>query len=140
MRALRVAQAAALYFAWVFGVGFVLGAVRVPWLVPRLGVRWAELLEMPVMAAVIVWAAGRCVRRLGPHAGALLPLAAGGLALALLVAAELAFAWALSGLSPVAYVAGRDPVSGSVYAAMLVLFALMPWLRARRAAQPAQYA
>lgn len=30
------------------------------------------------------------------------------------------------------YIAGRDPVSGSVYVAMLLLFALMPLILARR--------
>jgi hypothetical protein len=41
-----------VYFLIVFGTGFVLGIVRTPWLVPRVGVRWAALLEIPVMLGV----------------------------------------------------------------------------------------
>ncbi|MFN8910213.1 MAG: hypothetical protein ACK5YW_13120, partial [Betaproteobacteria bacterium] len=63
---------AALYFAAVFGTGFVLGPLRVLWLEPRLGVRAAELLEAPFMLSAIVlagrWAGGG--RRRPPGAGA----------------------------------------------------------------------
>ena len=31
------------YFAIVMGTGFMLGVIRVPFLVPRMGERWAEL-------------------------------------------------------------------------------------------------
>lgn len=40
-------RSAAVYFGIVFGVGFLLGVVRVPLLVPRFGERAAELAEMP---------------------------------------------------------------------------------------------
>ena len=50
--------AALVYFAIVLGTVFVLGVFRVPILVPRIGERWAELAEMPVMATVIFVAAG----------------------------------------------------------------------------------
>jgi hypothetical protein len=39
----KVLKAGALYFALVFGAGFVLGSIRVLWLVPRIGERTAEL-------------------------------------------------------------------------------------------------
>lgn len=58
-----LAKAALGYFLIVFGAGFALALVRIPGLVPLLGVRWAELAEMPVMLAVIAWAAHRLVRR-----------------------------------------------------------------------------
>ncbi len=51
------------YFGLVFGAGFILGAVRVPYLVPRLGERLAELVEMPFMFVVIVIAAINVTRR-----------------------------------------------------------------------------
>jgi len=125
-------RAGAAYFGWVFGVGFVLGSLRVPLLVPRLGERWAELLEMPLMALAIVLAARWVVRRfaLAPHAG--LRLAVGGLALLLMVGAELLLAVALQGRSLAQYLGSRDPVSGTVYLALLAVFALMPWWLGRR--------
>jgi hypothetical protein len=122
----RVLRAGVAYFGWVFGAGFLLGVVRVPLLVPRLGTRWAELLEMPVMALVIWFAARRIVRVHALPAAAAPRLAAGSLALALLVAAELGLGTWLSGRSVADVVAARDPVSGPVYLAMLLVFALMP--------------
>lgn len=124
-------KAALRYFAIVLGAGFVLGMVRVPFLVPRLGERTAELLEMPVMLAVIVLGARHVVRRFDLPARASPRLQVGFLALALSVAAELALAALMQAQSVVEYIAGRDPVSGSVYLLMLLVFALMPALLGR---------
>ena len=123
-------KAALAYFAWVFGAGFLLATIRIPLLVPRYGVRSAELLEMPVMLAVIWFAARWVVRRfqLPPTASA--RLTTGLLALALLIAAELALAVLVQGQPLSDYVASRDPVSGGVYLAMLLVFAWMPRLQA----------
>lgn len=120
------------YFALVFAAGFVLGAIRVPFLVPRLGVRTAELIEMPLMLVVVVLAARFIVRRFSLPAIASVRLGAGFLGLALLLAAELLLALALQDQSLGQAIASRDPVSGSVYLGMLVLFALMPLLVARK--------
>ena len=129
----RTLSAALLYFACVFGAGFALALIRVPLLVPRLGVRWAELIEMPLMAAVIVLAARWTVRRCALPARPPIRLAAGAVALALLLAAEVGLAIALQGASVREVVMDRDPVSGTVYALMLIVFALMPWFVARDA-------
>ncbi len=53
-------------------------------------------------------------------------------ALGLMLGAEFTFAAWLRGLSVWHYLAGRDPVAGTVYYAMLGLFAIMPLLVARR--------
>lgn len=124
----RTFAAALRYFACVFGAGFVLGVLRVTLVVPRLGTRWAELLEMPPMAIVIVVAARWVVRRAAPPLRAPECVGAGLLALALLLAAEAGLGMALRGASLRDLVVGRDPVSGLVYALMLVVYALMPWL------------
>lgn len=122
----RPIKAGLSYFALVFGAGFVLGVLRVTLLVPRLGERMAELSEMPLMFAVIVLAAKFIIRRYTVPPSIAARLGTGLLALALLVAAELVLAVALQDRVLAEYVASRDPVSGSVYLAMLVLLALMP--------------
>ena len=121
-----------LYFALVFAAGFVLGTVRVLWLVPRLGERTAELMETPIMLLVIIIAARWVVRRFPALPALPKRLAMGVIGLVLLIAAEITFVLSLRGLSIAEYVAMRDPVSGSVYLAMLVVFAVMPLLVARR--------
>ena len=125
----KTIQAGLLYFAIVMGAGFALGVVRVPFLVPRIGERWAELAEMPLMAVVIYIAAGYVLRRVPEVASPSQSLQAGLLALALLVAAELALATALQDRTVAEFIASRDKVSGSVYVALLVVFAVMPRFR-----------
>lgn len=115
----------ACYFGVVFAAGFLLGVPRVLWLVPRLGERSAELLEMPVMGLVMLVTARALVRR-NPSLGVGDWTRVGGLALALLIAAELSLAFLLEGLSPRQALLQRDPVSGSVYLCMLLVFAALP--------------
>jgi len=80
------------------------------------------------MLAAIIFSARYVVRRFGLPAHTGIRLQVGGLAFAFLVAAELLLAYTLQGVSPADYIASRDPVSGPVYFASLVLFALMPLL------------
>jgi hypothetical protein len=120
------------YFALVFSAGFLLGIVRVMVLVPQLGVRTAELAEMPFMLVVTVLAARLVNRKFLDELRFAGRLRAGLVALALLTASELLLAVGLSGSSIHAYIASRDPVSGSVYVLMLILFALMPAMLGRR--------
>lgn len=124
-----ILRAALVYFAFVLGTGFVLGVLRVPFLVPRIGERWAELAEMPIMAAAILYSAGYILRRFPDVNVPGRSLVVGFFALALAVCAELGLALALQSQTLADYIASRDKVSGSVYLLMLVLFALMPRLR-----------
>jgi hypothetical protein len=124
-------KAGALYFALVFGAGFILGPIRILWAVPRFGPRAAELMEAPLMLTVIIVAARAIIRRRAIPPAPAWRLGMGGVALALLLIAELALVLGLRGLSIAEYVAGRDPVSGSIYAGMLGVFALMPLLVGR---------
>jgi hypothetical protein len=119
-------KAAAAYFALVFGAGFVLGSIRVPFLVPRVGERIAELVETPVMLVVVIFAARFIVQRFCLPPFWTVRAAVGTTALALLIGAELLLAVALQGRSVGQYITSRDPVSGTVYLAALVLFAAMP--------------
>lgn len=126
-----ILRAAATYFALVFGTGFVLGAVRVPLLVPRLGERLAELLEMPWMALAMVLAARLVVRRQLVGCGPFTRAATGALALAFMVTAELAVGLVLQQRPLQDILTDRDPVSGVVYLALLALYALLPLLLGR---------
>ena len=121
--------AALVYFGLVLGTGFVLGIIRVPFIVPKIGERWAELAEMPIMAMVIFISSGYILNRFPEIQTSTRSLIAGFLALALSVFAELGLAVALQSHTLIEYIASRDKVSGSVYLFLLVFFALMPRLR-----------
>jgi len=121
-------KAGIAYFALVFGTGFALGTVRTLWIVPRIGVRTAELLESPLMLVAIVFAAGWTSRLIGNSGGSASRLVVGVLALSMLLAAEVSMGMTLQGLSFVEVFIKHDPVSGTVYYVLLGIFALMPWL------------
>lgn len=132
----KTSKAGIVYFALVFGTGFLLGMIRVPFLVPRLGEQVAELIEMPFMFVAIFVSARFIIRRFSLYANKFASLGAGLLALALLVASELLLTVALQDRTLGEYVASRDPVSGSVYLAMLGVFAVMPLVLARVTTAP----
>ena len=129
---MSILKAGALYFALVFGAGFVLGTVRTVWVVPRFGTRMAELMETPIMLVVTMVAARWIVRRLAVPSVPSSRLGMGFVALGLMLVAEFGFVLWLRGLSIREYLATRDPVSGTVYYLMLGVFAIMPLLVARR--------
>jgi hypothetical protein len=128
----KIIRAGFLYFVMVLGSGFVLGAFRVPFLVPRMGERWAELAEMPIMSAVIFFSSGFILRRYPDINQSGKALTVGLLALALSVSAELLLATVLQAQTLAQFIASRDKVSGSVYIVLLLVFALLPWLRVRK--------
>lgn len=131
MAAARVAQVAAVYFGLVFGVGFALGPVRVLVLEPRVGARAAELIEAPLMLVAVLCAARWIGRRWCAGFGAAARLGVGLGAAALVLAADLAVGVGLRGMTVWEVFAGRDPVSGSVYYALVALTAVGPWLAGR---------
>jgi hypothetical protein len=125
----KTIRAALVYFGIVLGTGFVLGVFRVPVVVPRIGERWAELAEMPIMAAVIFFAAGYVLRRFPEICSPGGSLVVGFLALALSVAAELGLAVLLQNQTLAEFIRSRDKISGSVYIGLLLVFAVMPRIR-----------
>ncbi len=129
-RTSKTIRGAIVYFALVFGTGFLLGSVRVPFIVPRIGERYAELAEMPFMLMAIFFAARHVLQKYGQKTNPANLIGVGVIALLLLVGAELLLAVLLAGRGVGEYIGSRDKISGSVYLAMLLVFAGMPWLQA----------
>jgi hypothetical protein len=128
---MRVITGAVAYWGIVFAIGFVLGTVRVLWVIPRIGLVPATLLELPLILAASWFAAGWLVRRFGlTRAGE--ALAAGALAFAILMAAECALAGVLTGQTPAQWLTGLRQPHALLGLAGQVVFALIPWWRARR--------
>ena len=125
---MQILKAGALYFALVFGAGFVLGPIRIMWIVPRFGARIAELMETPIMFGVTILAARWIVRRPAVPLKPSSRLGMGCVGLGLMLVAEFTLVLWLRGLSISEYLASRDPVSGTVYYVMLGVFAIMPFL------------
>ena len=129
---MQILKAGILYFALVFGVGFVLGSVRILWVVPRFGARMAELMETPIMFMVTIVAARWVVRRLAVPPKPSNRLGMGCIGLGLMLVAEFTLVLWLRGVSINEYLASRDPVSGTVYYVMLGVLCIMPLLVARK--------
>lgn len=123
---MRILKASLVYFAIVFGCGFVLGTVRTLWVLPRIGTRSAELLETPFMLVVSIVAARWTVLHLHVASARSPRLAMGGVAVLLLLLAEFGFVLLVRGLTIKEYLATRDPVSGTAYYVALGFFAMMP--------------
>jgi hypothetical protein len=134
-RTVQVLWLGGLYFVIVFGVGFLLGPVRVLWLEPRVGARTAELIEAPIMLAAIVLAGRWAYHRARAQGVAVSLPGVGVVAAALVLLADLAVGLGLRGMTPLQVVVGRDPVSGIVYYGLIGLLALMPWLHGQLAAR-----
>jgi len=125
---MQILKVGALYFALVFGAGFVLGAIRIMWIVPRFGIRMAELMETPIMFGVTILAARWIVWPLAVPPKPSSRLGMGCVGLGLMLVAEFTLVLWLRGLSISEYLASRDPVSGTVYYVMLGVFCMMPLL------------
>ena len=123
---MEILKASTVYFLYVFGTGFLLGCIRVPFLVPRLGARTAELIEMPFMASVIWFSAHAVVEQFTLAPTLAVRLAVGGIALLFVLSAEVIFIKWMQANTVSQYIASRDIVSGLVFIVMLLGFALMP--------------
>ena len=130
---MRVARAAAIYWAMVFALGFVLGTIRVLWVIPLVGLMPATVLELPIILTASWFAAGWILRRFA-IATRREALTLGVLAFAILMAAECALAGVLSGETPAQWLAGLRQPHALLGLAGQVVFALMPWWRVRRGA------
>ncbi|HMP17728.1 MAG TPA: hypothetical protein PKD72_11940 [Gemmatales bacterium] len=122
----------AVYFGIVFGAGFLLGPLREQVLRPLVGARTAELIEMPVMLVIIVFAGywmGRIMlenRRPGYR------LLVGLLAATLVLLADVLVGVYLRGMTLRQIFLDRDQLTGLLYYSLVALFGLMPWRTAEK--------
>lgn len=122
------------YFGGVFGAGFVFGVVRTLFVLPRVGETTAELFEAPLMLVVIVVAAWILAKRYrGPRSRLGL---IGCVAASFVLIADIAVGYFFRGLSPYAVIFEREPVTGSAYYALLVVFAALPYFLTRSERSP----
>jgi hypothetical protein len=127
-------RAGTAYFLAVFAIGFVLGAIRVTLVIPRIGALAAVCIEAPVMLALAWPVCDAAVRRFAVPPAVSARLAMGGFAFALLMIAELALAVLLFGRSPAQHWGSYRGLAEQVGLAGQVAFALFPlWIARRRA-------
>ena len=126
----RIARAALAYFAVVFAVGAVLGAVRETLVLPRYGPLGAVAVEAPAML-LACWIAARWVVRRFTVIGVGNRLRLGLVAFALLMVAELAGSIGLRGMAPGQWLAHFTEPAGFLSLALFVAFAAMPLILRR---------
>ncbi|WP_135448500.1 hypothetical protein [Tabrizicola caldifontis] len=124
-----IVAAAVSYFAAVFAVAFVLGALRVTLVAPQTGPLLAVALEVPLVLALSWLVAGRVLRR-WPMA-LRERLALGGLAFVLLMLAELSLALAF-GQTPARFLSDLATPPGALGLAGQIGFGLIPALHRQR--------
>lgn len=125
---MRTLKAGAVYFALTMLAGFTLGTIRLLMIEPRIGARWAEMAEMPVMLAIIICVARWTVRRYAVEQR----LAMGFVAVALLLVTEFTIVLRARGMTIGDYIDRFDPVSGSAFFVVQAVFMVLPALIARR--------
>lgn len=132
---LRIGRWGVLYFAILFGIGFMLGPIRVYWLEPRVGVRIAELIESPFMLLAIILAGRWVGRQLGIGYTEVSKLAVGAVAAVLILGADLLVGVGLRKMSALEVFISRDPISGFIYYLLVALAAVTPWMMSRATAK-----
>ena len=124
---MRVTLAMLFYFGSVFGVGFLLGPIRVLWLEPRFGPIIATACEAPFMLLAILIAARWVPRVLNIRRDSKALVLIGVGSLVLLQIADFTIGFWLRGFTPKEQFVQLLTGQGSIYAALLALFAIMPW-------------
>lgn len=122
-----ILKPALAYFAVVFAAAFAFGVLRVTLIAPAVGALAAVALEVPLILALSWLVAGRVLRHRTLSVGQALGM--GGLAFLILMLAEFALAFTLSGQTPTAYAATIATAPGALGLAGQIGFALIPTLR-----------
>ncbi len=128
--------AAFSYFAVVFGAGFALGALRMIMVAPYLGTMGAIVLEVPIMLAISWYACRSIITNFDIPATVAQGLVMGGIAFALLMAAELALSVVLLGRTIAQHLAGYADAGTMLGLAAQIAFGLFPVLQLGTPASP----
>ncbi len=124
----RILLAGLVYFLIVFTAGFALGTARIFAMEPKFGAALAVLFEAPFMLAISWIVCGAVIRRITPPPTLAQRALMGGVAFALLLAAEITLGFALGeGLNDIA--AGWKTPAGAIGLAGQLLFAAFPMMR-----------
>jgi hypothetical protein len=122
-------RAGLLYVALVFGLGFVVGTLRVLVVEPRFGATGAVLVELPVMLAASWLACGFALRRPPVPPAPSARLLMGAVAFAVLMALELAVSVLGFGRTPTQHLATYREADKLLGLAAQLAFAAFPLLR-----------
>lgn len=128
----RALAAAAVYFAIVFSLAFMLGVVRTLFVAPGTGDLVAVLIETPVVLLACWFAARWVTRRFSVPAHATDRLAMGLVAFSLLMTVEAALGLALFARPLAQQFAAFATPAGAIGLLAQVAFGLMPLLAIRR--------
>ncbi|WP_374528149.1 hypothetical protein [Novosphingobium sp.] len=123
----RILANAASYWVGIFALGFVLGAVRVLWLAPRVGLKWALAIELPIMLAAS-WVFARRLHARRPLPSHNAALAMGGIAFALLIGSEVLLATQLFGATLGGWASALTSPEGRLGLAGQIGFGALPGL------------
>tara|TARA_R110000868_G_scaffold58025_6_gene178993 strand:+ start:9832 stop:10242 length:411 start_codon:yes stop_codon:yes gene_type:complete len=122
-------KAALVYFFAVFAAGFLLGTVRVLFLVPKLGELPAVLLEIPLILTISWFVCRMVTTRVPVGEGIGARLAMGANAFVLLMVVEWALGVFAFGRSPAEIAAAYGEAAGLIGLMGQVGFALIPLLQ-----------
>lgn len=123
-------RAAALYFAGVYAVGFVLGMIRVLWWNVTQPPERYIMVEVPIILMFAWYWCGVAARRGRVPTTFNARLRMGALAFAMLMACELALGWLFGRQTPVDYVTSLGHPVNALVLGSQALFGCFPLLRA----------
>jgi hypothetical protein len=121
-------RAGVIYAVTVFAIGFLLGAVRVLLLVPRVGPSIAVSVEAPIMLAVSWLVASISIARLAVGPGIRTRIVMGLVAFVTLTILELTLSMIVFHTSVYEYLSGLRSVAGVIGLAAQGCFATFPLL------------
>ena len=125
-------KAGALYFALMFGVGWLTGPVREFLVIPLFGREIGIAVETIFMVGAMLVVLHGINWRLEVPSAIGTRIIMGLVALGLLLPAEMARAWMFRGQTPTEVLLPADAFSGVVQWGLLLIFAVMPLLVRRR--------